>query len=283
MVFDAISVIVPHYNRPDCVREALLSICNQTLKPAEILLVDDCSSPENLEKLSELSSLATILSTPRNVSDSGARNFGAQHASGKWIAFLDDDDYWMPDKQERQIRYLEAHPNVEALGGGALMITPDGRKEYWGGRSTRRLAVADALLYTASMSQALMIRRDVFMELGGFDSRLRNLADYEFGIRLISSGHETHFLGEPLFIYHRGDRQQKSFQWNNMFKSEMKILDMHSGLARKEFGPLGVIRLKARCCKKYGLRKGRLLGRSVWALGCILETIFGRVRGEYDE
>jgi glycosyltransferase involved in cell wall biosynthesis len=283
MAFDAISVIVPHYNRPDFARRALLSICNQTVKPAEILLVDDCSSPENLEKLSELSSLATILCTSRNMSDSGARNFGAQHACGKWLAFLDDDDCWLPDKLERQIRYLEAHPNVEALGGGMTMVTPDGRKEYWGDKYTHRLTLASALCYTASMAQALMIRRDVFMELGGYDTRLRNMADYEFGIRLLSSGRETHFLGEPLFVYYHGGWQQKSFQWKNMFKSEMKILDMHSGAARKELGPLGGIRLKARCCRKYGLRKGRLLGRSVWAWGCILEAIFGRVRGEFDE
>jgi glycosyltransferase involved in cell wall biosynthesis len=283
MLFDTISVIIPHYNRPDLARRALLSICNQSFKPTEILLVDDCSSPENLKQLRELSSLATILCTSRNMSDSGARNFGAQHASGKWLAFLDDDDCWLPDKQERQVRYLEAHPNVEALGGGMTMVTPDGRKEYRGDKYTHRLTLASALFYTASLAQALMIRRDVFLELGGYDTRLRNLADYEFGIRLLSSGHETHYLGEPLFVYYHGGWPQKSFQLSKMFRAHIHILNMHAGQIRKEFGLLGGIRLKARCCKKYGLRKGRFLGRSVWAWGCILEAILGRVRGEFDE
>jgi GT2 family glycosyltransferase len=276
MVVNSVSVVVPHYNRPDFIRDALLSIHGQTVKPAEVLLVDDSSSPENREKLKDLSSLATILTTPRNVGLAGARNFGAQHAKGQWLAFLDDDDCWLPDKQERQIRYLEAHPQVKALGGGLTMRTSDGREEYWGEKSTYRVTLADALCYTASTGPALMIRRDVLLELGGFDSRLRYLEDYEFGIRLLASGHETHFLGEPLFVYNRGGRQQASVQWARMFTSEMRILNMHADLARKEFGPLGLIRLKARCCKKHGLRMGRLAGRSVWAWGCALEAIFGQ-------
>ena len=67
-----------------------------------------------------------------------------------------------------------------------------------------------------------------------------------------------------------------------MFSAEMRVIDMHAGLARKAFGPLGTIRLKERCCKKYGLRKGRLVGRSVWAWGCALEAIFSRLRREFD-
>jgi glycosyltransferase involved in cell wall biosynthesis len=278
MVVNSVTVVVPHYNRPERVREALLSIHAQTVRPAEIILVDDNSSPENRAKLEDLSSLATIISTPRNLGPVGARNLGAQKAKGEWLAFLDDDDLFLPDKQERQIRYLEAHPNAKALGGGLTMVNAEGREEYWGSKPTRQLTLAHALCFTATMSQALMIRRDFFLELGGFDSRLVHLEDMEFGIRLLASGNEIHFLAEPLFIYHRGgDRPQLTSQWRKMLSAEMRILNMHAALARKEFGPLGAIRLKARCCKKHGLWKGRLEGRSVWALGCVLEAILGRI------
>jgi GT2 family glycosyltransferase len=276
MLVGSVSVIVPHYNRPDLVRDALLSIHSQSIRPAEVLLVDDSSSPANQEKLRSMSDLATIITTPRNLGISGARNFGAQRAKGEWLAFLDDDDYWLPDKQERQIRYLEAHPEVKALGGGSTVRTQDGREEYWGWKLTYRVTLAHALCHTASLSPSLMIRRDVFLELGGFDSRLRHMEDYEFGIRLLAAGHETHFLGEPLFVYNRGGRQQASVQWGRMFRGELRVLNMHADLARKEFGPLGLIRLKARSCKRYGLRRGGLKGRSVWAWGCALELICGR-------
>jgi glycosyltransferase involved in cell wall biosynthesis len=259
------------------------SVRNQTvMSDAEILLVDDCSTPENQEKLRDLESVATILKTPRNSGVAAARNLGAQKATSQWLAFLDDDDIYLPDKQERQIRFLDSHPEVMALGGGATMVTPDGVEEYWGERHTQQLTLAHALCYTASMSPGLLIRRDVFLELGGFNTSLRNLADYEFGIRLLAAGHETHFLGEPMFVYHRGGRPQLSFQWSNFIRAEMRVLNMHAGLARQEFGPLGPIRLKARCCKKNGLRKGRVIGRSVWAWGCALEAVFGHLHAEFE-
>jgi glycosyltransferase involved in cell wall biosynthesis len=278
MVVNSVSVVIPHHNRPDMVREALLSIHAQTVKPNEIILVDDNSTTENWEKLKDFSSLGTIIRTPRNLGLAGARNYGAQAAKSEWLAFLDDDDCWLPDKQERQIRYLEAHPHVQALGGGLTMRGADGHEEYWGGKPTRQIHLADALCVTASMAQSLMIRRDVFMDLEGFGVNMRYLEDLEFGIRLLASGHETHFLAEPLFIYHRGGgRQQLSSEWRKMFDAEMRIINMHADLARREFGPLGAIRLKARCCKKHGLWKGRLEGRSVWAWGCALETVLGRI------
>lgn len=276
MVVRSVTVVVPHHNRPELVRAALLSIRNQTVQPAEVLLVDDHSSAENQEKLRELSSLATIVSTPKNMGSSGARNFGAQIARSEWLAFLDDDDCYLPDKQERQIRYLEAHPEVKALGGGMTMVTPDGKTEYWGGKTTRKITVADALCYTASLSQALMIRRDIFLELGGFDPKVTHLEDLEFGIRLAASGYEAHFLAEPLFLYHRGGREQLSLQWRKMYEAEMKVLKMHADLVRREFGPRGLIRLQARCAKKHGLWRGGLAGRASWAWGCAMEAIYGR-------
>jgi GT2 family glycosyltransferase len=259
----------------------LQSIHDQTVKPTEVLLVDDNSLPENREKLKGLSNLATLIATPGNLGSSGARNHGAELAKGEWLAFLDDDDCYMPDKLERQIRYLEAHPQVKALGGGLTMVTPEGLEEYWGRKPTRQLTLAYALCYTASMPQALMIRRDVFLELGGFDSSIRHLEDMEFGIRLLASGNETHFLAEPLFIYYRGGRKQLSLQWAKMFKAEMKILQKHNDLVRQEFGPLGPIRLRARSCKKHGLWKGGIVGRSVWAWGCALEAVFGRQTDDF--
>ena len=275
MVVNSVTVIVPHHNRPDSVREALLSIHYQTVRPDEVLLVDDNSSAENQAKLREFSDLATIITTCKNLGPAEARNLGAQKAKGEWVAFLDDDDCFLPDKQERQIDYLEAHPQVKALGGGLRVVTPEGKEEYWGKRPTRQLTLAHALRYTASMSQALMIRRDVFLELGGFDPSFVHLEDREFGIRLLASGHETHFLAEPLFIYHRGGgRSQLTMEWRKMLRAELKIVKIHADLARQEFGPLGALRMKAHSFKEQGLQGGGLEGRAAWAWGQLLEAVF---------
>lgn len=283
MVVDSVSVIVPHYNRPQFVRRALESIHAQTVKPAEILLVDDGSTPENREKLKDLADLATIVYAPRNLGISETRNLGARTAKGNWLAFLDDDDQWLPDKQERQIRYIEAHPHLKAVGGGTTIRTIEGHEEYWGEKTTYQITLGHALCHTASMSPSLLIRRDVYLGIGGFNSDLRYMEDYEFGIRLLAGGHETHFLAEPFFIYNRGGHQQASVQWPRMYRSEMRVLEKYANLARQEFGPLGLIRLKARCAKRYGLRMGGIKGRTLWMWGCARERVFGsRLAGVTD-
>jgi glycosyltransferase involved in cell wall biosynthesis len=276
----SISVIVTHHDRPDVISDAMESVLKQTLRPLEIILVDDCSTPENRAKLNEFAGLATIVDTPANLGSGGSRNFGARFANGDWLCFLDDDDLYMPDKLERQVRYLEMHPSVEALGGALIMESADGAREHWGATDTGKIRLADALNYTASMSQALMIKRDLFRDLGGFTPVRHCMDDREFGIRLVASGREVHFLGEPLFLY-RIDTRFKRFKWKQMLSGELTALKMHGELVRHEFGRLGPVRLRARCYKKYGLRRGGAVGRSVWAFGSILEAIFGREAGKY--
>ena len=277
----SISVIVTHHNRPDLVRKALESVWAQTVKPTEVILIDDSSTPENRENLNSLSAFATILDTPADVGPGAARNYGARAAKGEWLCFLDDDDLYLPDKLERQIRYLKSNPTVDALGGGLIMVRSDGRQAIWGGTYTGRLALSDALYYTASMAQALMIKRDVFLELCGFSSVRTCMDDREFGIRLVASGREVHFLGEPLFVYHVGGWKQHSY-WRRMFTAELTTLRMHKHLLRREFGRFGHIRMRARCFRRYGLQRGRLSGRALWAFGRALETIFGRQIGKFD-
>lgn len=147
--------------------------------------------------------------------------------------------------------------------------------EYWGERDTYQITLAHSLCFTASMARSLLIRRDVFLQLGGFDTRLSHMEDFEFGIRLLASGCETHFLGEPLFIYDRGGRQQASAQLVKMYEGEMAALKLHAPLVRKAFGPTGLIRLKACCRKKHGLKIGHSTGRLLWAVGCAQQAIVG--------
>jgi GT2 family glycosyltransferase len=278
MEIPSISVIVPHHNRTDFLLDALLSIRAQTVQPMEILVVDDNSNPEHRKRLESYAGLATILHTPANLGNSGARNFGAQHAKGEWLAFLDDDDTYVPDKLESQVRYLQNHPECDAVGCGLTMISSDGRKEYWGSQATGTVSLPDALRTTAAMSQGLLIRRDVYQRLGGFDQHRTAMEDYEFGIRLIAAGYRLDFVGEPLFIYRRGGRDQITKQWGRMFRAELGVVRQHGRLFRREFGALGPFRKMTSIWKRHGLRKGGLVGRSIWAAGCLCEAFTGPLR-----
>lgn len=272
-----VSVIITHYNRAELLEQALLSVRNQTVPPAEIIVVDDCSRPDQFEKIQVHSHLATIISTPRNLGLSGARNFGVDAASGEWIVFLDDDDRYLPNRIELQLRFLDQHRKCSAVGAGLIMRRAEGGEEYWGGKTTRVLTLADVLLNTASMAQALMIRRDIYRRLGGFDTRLRYLEDFELGIRLLAAGVEMHFLAEPVFVYHLGGRDQLSARWHKMLLSELRVLCMHREHCRRQFGRFGLARMLSRCLCRYGLKRGRLIGRTVWLAGRLTELVFGKV------
>lgn len=276
-----VTVIVPHYNRPDMVGRALQSILHQGVAPDEVILVDDHSLPENRDRLQQFSSIATILQLPHNLGISGARNHAAQQAKGEWLAFLDDDDEYVAGKLRRQLDYIEQHPEVQALGGGLTMMATDGHTEYWGGKPTRRLTLGDALRRTASMSQALLIRRETFLAVGGFDTGLRYMEDYELGIRLLSAGVEMHFLAEPMFLYHwGGSRDQLTRNWRRMFDAEMQVVRQHSAAAQRAFGRFGRLKLIAACYKKWGKNRGRITGRLMLLVGVLLEVALGRLPGE---
>src|SRR5690242_15610224 len=101
-----VSVVIPVYNRAELLRWPLRSIADQTLPPLEVLVVDDCSAPDEAGKIRALverfgnSLNLRLLRTDRNGGQSYARNLGIREARGKYVAFLDSDDFWLPEKLE---------------------------------------------------------------------------------------------------------------------------------------------------------------------------------------
>ena len=110
-----VSVVVPCYRCADTIGPSVASIAGQTLRPAEVLLVDDCSGDGTLQALHDLASRypqgwVKVLTSARNGGPSQARNIGWAHASQDYIAFLDADDTWAPAKIELQMEALTRDP-----------------------------------------------------------------------------------------------------------------------------------------------------------------------------
>ncbi|MBF0245598.1 MAG: glycosyltransferase family 2 protein, partial [Planctomycetes bacterium] len=108
-----LSVVIPTHNRSSWLVHAIESVLAQSLPAREVIVVDDGSTDDTDEVVARYSGL-TYLRREQG-GPSAARNAGAAISTGRWLAFLDSDDRWLPAKIERQLQWLEAHPGVEAV------------------------------------------------------------------------------------------------------------------------------------------------------------------------
>src|SRR5689334_3376981 len=125
-----ISVIIPFYNGSRFIDEAVASVQAQTYPAAEIIIVDDGSRPEEAACLRKHESACTVIRMAENRGVSMARNTGIAHASGDWLAFLDCDDLWTPNKLEVQVAYLQRHPECRGLHTAVRLLGPEGQEGF---------------------------------------------------------------------------------------------------------------------------------------------------------
>jgi glycosyltransferase involved in cell wall biosynthesis len=104
-----VSVIIPTYNRFDLLLKSIDSIINQTYKNFEIIIVDDCSDDKRYETLLDNKNVRYFRLKERSGLPAVTRNFGIKQSVGDWIAFLDDDDVWLPDKLKLQVNYTDSY------------------------------------------------------------------------------------------------------------------------------------------------------------------------------
>lgn len=130
-----ISVIIPTYNSEKTIERAVNSVFNQTIMPLEIIIVDDCSThiknKELLLKLKEKLKNIKIIFLNKNSGPATARNTAWDIASGKYIAFLDSDDVWHPQKLEIQYKYMENHNDIFFLWHHKKIIKNNNLNEFY--------------------------------------------------------------------------------------------------------------------------------------------------------
>lgn len=196
-----ISAIVPTYNRAEVLPIALNSILAQTYKDFEVIVVDDGSTDSTgavLKPYLERPNFKYIFQ--ENKKQAAARNRGISEASGKYIAFLDSDDFWYPKKLELQLRILEDNPEIGMVSSNQLLFDPEGikigiRYPNFASQNVYR----DLLLRKFYCSvQACLVRLQVFESIGLFDESLGDsLEDWELSLR-IARVYSIHLMPEPL-------------------------------------------------------------------------------------
>ena len=220
-----ISVVIPVYNRPDLLNRALSSVSKQTTQADEVLVVDDGSSSSPV--LSDFHEDLEIhcLRREKNLGVSAARNWGIQQARGKWIALLDSDDEWEPEKLEKQMRYIDQNPQLLAIHTlekwirrGNEVIPP-----AYLDKSNNRLwerSLKNCLICPSSV----LLHRTVFESVGWFDESLPVCEDYDFWLRLLLN-HPVGLTEEKLVRKHGGHSDQLSTTTWGMDRFRIKALE----------------------------------------------------------
>lgn len=208
MTTPAFSVIIPAYNAANTLRSTVESVLNQSFADFEVVIIDDGSGDDTVRVALTLAAKDTrirVVGQP-NGGVSSARNFGAELASGRWLAFLDSDDQWSADKLERHLALHEAHPMLDA-SFGRVEFCADEDGVMASGRTASSvpegyLRMADVLVQNpVCTSSNFVIGRDIFEELGGFDQKLRYAEDQEFLALLLSKGGSMLGINAPLVRY----------------------------------------------------------------------------------
>ena len=226
-----VSVIVPTYNRADRLEETLRSIISQTYKDFELIVVDD-GSTDNTSKVMQSFPGAQYLAMEKNSGVSKARNLGLACAKGQFICFLDSDDLWDEKKLQIQVNWMENNTDSQVcytdeiwIRNGVRVNPMNRHRKYTGDIFRHCLA-----LCIVSPS-SVMLRAELFDEIGNFDESLPVCEDYDLWLR-IAAKYEFHFIEAPLIIKQGGHADQLSRKYWGMDRFRVaalkKLLDQNS-------------------------------------------------------
>jgi glycosyltransferase involved in cell wall biosynthesis len=182
-----VSVVIPAYNADWCVAKAIDSVLAQDFRDFEVIVVNDGSTDDTVAVLAGYGEMIRAVHQA-NGGLSSARNAGIRAALGDLVAFLDADDWWLPGKLSRQVELMAARPEVGFSSTAARVEDPDGSLlnlwacPQWEGAFLAHLF--GELACVAGSGSAVMVRRGLFDQAGGFDESLRSLEDIDMWLRL---------------------------------------------------------------------------------------------------
>jgi glycosyltransferase involved in cell wall biosynthesis len=221
--FIKISVVIPSCNRRELLKRALLSVYNQTLLPAEVIVIDDGSTDGTDAMLRQEFPQATYY-YQANQGVSSARNLGIKQSSCDWLAFLDSDDEWLPEKLYQQKIALENNPEHRIchteenwIRNGSQVAVPKKyvKKGGW--------IFNDCLPLCAISPSTVLIHCSIFSNVGLFDTRLPACEDYDLWLR-ITSTYPVLLVVQPQINKHGGHEDQLSRVFWGMDKFRISAL-----------------------------------------------------------
>ena len=219
-----ISVIIPTFNRKPLLFNAIDSVLTQTYQNIELIIIDDGSSDKTIDQLKEYKSKIKV-HRQINKGISAARNKGLKISKNDWVAFLDSDDRWEPEKLEKQVNYLKQNPKHkfchtdEIWIKNTVRVNPRNKHKKYGGY------IFDKCLDICCISpSSVLIHKSIFKKIGLFDENLPVCEDYDLWLR-ISAEFPILFLNEKLTIKFGGHSNQLSKKFWGMDRFRVRALE----------------------------------------------------------
>jgi glycosyltransferase involved in cell wall biosynthesis len=262
------SVIIPVHNGEHFIDDALRSLVGQTYPNLEIIVVDDGSTDRTFDRAAAYAPrVRCVRHASRSGSASAPRNTGVRESRGEYIAFLDADDILLPDRIEKRVEFLSAHPEVGLVFGDYRNFSAKGQAEQshfqscprlqkmLGGRRSMVLSSEDATGILAQenfgISGTFMMRREVLREEAGFEPTLRACEDFHFYYRvarrhavgiinevgMMRRLHNFNMTGDPALMLEESIRSRALLcasekAWRNRGHLNRHIAESHASLAR---------------------------------------------------
>ena len=228
-----VSVVIPVYNSEQYITECIDSALTQTYQNIEIIIVDDGSTDNTVNIISEYNNELIKLFHQKNTGSGAARNHGIEQASGTWIAFLDADDIWLPDKLQKQLEHcsdldwshtdLYLHGDVYPRHTKTTELTPK-----HSGFILKNLLVENSI-----GTSSVIIKKEILQKLGAFNTDLRALQDWDLWLR-VAAENQICYVDEPL-VYYRVHSSSVS-------RNVRKTLPYHLNLIKNVFSQNGLAR-----------------------------------------
>ncbi len=207
-----ISVVIPAYNAGKYIARAIDSVLAQSRAADEIIVVDDGSTDNTAEIVAQYRSRVMYIHQD-NAGASVARNAGIEAATGQWIAFLDADDEWLPEKLAIQLELLERNPDLMWVTGNYILcacrtsrqrvhIAPEKAASLTDGKDFF-ISYFEAFVQDAwGCTDTMLVRRDVFEEIGVFEVGKNRNEDMDMWFRIAYRSPQVGYVSNPIAVYH---------------------------------------------------------------------------------
>lgn len=199
--FGQISIIMAAYNAEKTIEQAIASVLNQTYPNFELLVVNDCSKDRTAELVKGIAATDGRVRLISNVKNSGVsftRKHGLEEANGSWIAILDSDDAWAPEKLEKQIE-LQNRTNADLLFTGSAFMDADGHPIDWYLHAPAEVTYRQLLKQNVLSNSSALVRKELYARHYAVGDGMHE--DFATWLGILKNGRLAYGVDEPLLIY----------------------------------------------------------------------------------